>query len=539
MAGGLDIIVAQDLKYDGIQFTQIVTYLEGDDLYASFDLTTEEPRENDEWLWLAGNTLRVVKDTYDERIDYEIQPVHIGASNKILYTLNYSYRERPLIHLALPSKFVVNAKSLEENMPDYMVYNRGRLCLGWNCKVNELRFSFELLQCATQGEFDNKVELLRRWWYEKIDGPSLKNSNGTGEGRLVISLHGIRTRGAWQKELTAALHKHGFEYEPYDYNFFRAIQLVLPFMRDSQVKKFRDWCYAHTKRESKLPSVIAHSFGTYLVTRTLEAYNEIKFDHIILCGSIVPIPFPWSNYIAAERVTRVLNDYGRKDFWAKVAQWVVNDAGQSGAKGFSDDAEGQVVNLCRPHFHHSDFFYEANYERTWIPFLSGTDPNPGIASNLPARSTNWKFRSVQAALIILVLLIGWVVVMPLIRGFFFIPSSGSGKPSKSSDDRLSVEVQNPMITKELDGGGAINPMVVFHSKPAGATVSFARIFYAYDDPLLKSDEAKKHTFTLPEPTPVKCPMYQGRYQVVFQLNGKLIPRELLVTVPTELSVDFR
>jgi len=437
MGDGLETVIVQDLKYDGRQFTQINTIfhaIHGKDLQVSWDLTNEEPKRNDQWFWLAGNTFRVKKDKCEKPEPYETQPVSKDVNNRILYTLDWALKGYPqVIHLALPSNFVVNADSLEENVPEYIRFNRGRLCLGWGVRSGSIKFTFELFQCIMPREFDEEVKLLIVRCGKK-NPESFGIPNRTGEGRLVISLHGIRTRGAWQKELTRALHKHEFVYEPYDYNFFRAIQLVLPFMRNSQVKKFRDWCYAHTKGESKLPSVIAHSFGTYLVTRTLEAYSEIKFDRIILCGSIVPIHFPWSNYIAAERVTRVLNDYGKKDFWAKAAQWVVNDAGPSGAKGFSDGAKGQVVNLCRPHFHHSDFFYEANYERTWIPFLSGTDPDPGIASNLPTRPTNWKFRSVQAAMIILALLIGWFAARPLVRIMIDSPPcerGGFGYPLKA------------------------------------------------------------------------------------------------------------
>jgi len=222
------------------------------------------------------------------------------------------------------------------------------------------------------------------------------------ERPLVISLHGIRTRGTWQKQLSSALSRNGFVYEPLDYGFFRGIQLVLPFMRDRKKKWLLEQYTNAIRQHSNPPSVIAHSFGTYLVARTMQKYDEIRFDRVIFCGSIVEKAYPWTAMLDAGRVTRVLNDYGGKDRWARAAEWFINDSGPSGANGFTDIASGRVLNKSRPEFRHSDFFYQTNYERTWIPFLSGTDPTQIL--DVPRRPTNWKFR-ITLSLILLVLLI--------------------------------------------------------------------------------------------------------------------------------------
>lgn len=230
--------------------------------------------------------------------------------------------------------------------------------------------------------------------------------------RIVISLHGIRTRGYWQKQLTIELNKGGFDHVPLDYGFFGAIQLVLPFMRDRKIKWFRKELEDYAGDRSNPPSVIAHSFGTYLVARALKKYNEVKFDRIIFCGSIVEKNYSWSTILNSGRATRVLNDFGGKDFWAKVAQWVVSDAGPSGAEGFSDDAKGRVIKLYRSEFRHSDFFYNSNYMQTWIPFLDGKDPDPSV--DMPRRPPNLKFRIVLW-LLTLVLVLGLVLAGYILR----------------------------------------------------------------------------------------------------------------------------
>ena len=48
-------------------------------------------------------------------------------------------------------------------------------------------------------------------------------------------------------------------------------------------------------------SIIAHSFGTYVVTRTLERFAEVSFDRVILCGSIVRQNYPWTEIICRAR----------------------------------------------------------------------------------------------------------------------------------------------------------------------------------------------------------------------------------------------
>lgn len=224
---------------------------------------------------------------------------------------------------------------------------------------------------------------------------------------IVISLHGIRTRGKWQKDLTTELQRGGFGYEPLDFGFFRAIQLLWPGARQKRIAWFRDE-YTRIVRENRdsSVSVIAHSFGTYLVARALDLFPEIVLDQVVLCGSIVRPDFEWSRLVAACQVRRVLNDYGRLDFWAGIVGWVVEDAGSSGTTGFKDVAGGAVIQREHAEFRHSDYFYKLNFEKNWVPFLRGETPSDLAASD--RRPANWKFRTtlgaVTAILVVLAVL---------------------------------------------------------------------------------------------------------------------------------------
>jgi hypothetical protein len=222
---------------------------------------------------------------------------------------------------------------------------------------------------------------------------------------VVISVHGIRTRGDWQKMLTSELNAAGFKHEPLDYGFFRAVQLLIPSRRARQVTWFLNEYTRVSQPPERKVSVIAHSFGTYIVVGALEQYVEVKLDSIILCGSIVRRDFAWSRLIPS-RVRCVLNDYGRLDSWVKFAEWFILDAGPSGAKGFIDDASGQVQQRFRPRFRHSSYFYRLNYRDTWIPFLKGESVM--LEASGETHVLNRKFLATNVVVIVLILgLILW------------------------------------------------------------------------------------------------------------------------------------
>ena len=78
--------------------------------------------------------------------------------------------------------------------------------------------------------------------------------------------------------------------------------------RDAQVRKFLEF-YQRLVSENKdmlrpddplkRPSVIAHSFGTFIVANCLYRHEEIKIDKLILLGSVLPIDFEWQLFFCA------------------------------------------------------------------------------------------------------------------------------------------------------------------------------------------------------------------------------------------------
>lgn len=253
----------------------------------------------------------------------------------------------------------------------------------------------ELSRLAAEGDAKQLEQLLagRRQFLLSV-AESLREREQAPSGQpWVCSIHGILTRGAWQKELAPLLSERGFHPFLFDYKWYDPIRMLFERSRNNKIDEFRDeYDQFKLSHPGVIPSMVAHSMGSYIVTGAIEKYG-LEFDRLILCGSIVREDYPWNAMFEAQRVQRVLHDYGRQDIWARLVVWFIEDAGQSGYNGFEQEAGGRVVQRRHPRFRHSDYFYKTNYVDRWIPFFRGEDP-PAIPAEVRPR-INWKARTVR------------------------------------------------------------------------------------------------------------------------------------------------
>ena len=132
--------------------------------------------------------------------------------------------------------------------------------------------------------------------------------------------------------------------------------------------------------DPKRMSVIAHSFGTYIVGRLLQDYSEFQWYRIIFCGSVVEETFPFDQVL--ERFSRpLLNEIGTNDYWPALAESAGWGFGSVGSTGFNRPG---VVSRWHHGYTHSDFLTEDFCKEFWIPFLQGHEPKPaGKSTQLP------------------------------------------------------------------------------------------------------------------------------------------------------------
>ena len=187
----------------------------------------------------------------------------------------------------------------------------------------------------------------------------------TKRRQVVISLHGIRTRGEWQKKITPYLD--GVKHYPLDYGMFGVFYLALSFMRNRKIKWFRDE-YNRIVQENHgtIPSIIAHSFGTYILASAMNIFTDIKFDKIVLMGSIVDKEYDFDKKYENNQYTKLLNIICPRDFWVKVAHLLLR-LGNSGVCDFVNaEKETQVV---YEHMGHSDMLNTDVFLTKIIPFI--------------------------------------------------------------------------------------------------------------------------------------------------------------------------
>jgi hypothetical protein len=186
--------------------------------------------------------------------------------------------------------------------------------------------------------------------------------------RVVLTVHGIRTRGAWQKQLAPVLAKHGLIPYPVDFDRLSTIGFLTPWTRAKKLVWFREeYMRIVTQEHVVRPSIIAHSFGTFLTCELMRAYpNDIRFNGIIFAGSIVTADFDWRNIAQHEQALAVLNEVGTHDLWPRFAGWCVPRAGQSGRTGFTSRSEILMQNESP--VGHSGTFFDARYS-AWSEIL--------------------------------------------------------------------------------------------------------------------------------------------------------------------------
>jgi pimeloyl-ACP methyl ester carboxylesterase len=185
--------------------------------------------------------------------------------------------------------------------------------------------------------------------------------------KLVILIHGIRTRAEWQTKVRKMLKDTDVTVVSIMYGYFDLIKFLFPFWTreiaiDQIKRKIRMELHDHPSGNPEI-TVMAHSFGTYAIVRILREEPDLRIDRLLLCGSIIPSTFKWETLPNCPH--QVLNEVGTKDMWpilAKAATW---GYGTTGTFGFG-------APRVRDRFHnlgHSDFFVSEFVEKYWKPWI--------------------------------------------------------------------------------------------------------------------------------------------------------------------------
>ncbi len=197
---------------------------------------------------------------------------------------------------------------------------------------------------------------------------------------VVILVHGIRDFALWQERVSTALRINGFQVHPTNYgrfDFFRFL-IPMPYFRKRVAEKIlRQIRIVRQHNEDSHISIIAHSFGTYVVSNILKESFDLRVKRVIFCGSVVKYDFPFEQFHHRFDAP-ILNEVGARDIWPAMAESITWGYGSAGTYGFRRP-------LVRDRWHnkagHGYFLNESFCIKYWVPFLEtgkivSTNPVP-------------------------------------------------------------------------------------------------------------------------------------------------------------------
>lgn len=185
--------------------------------------------------------------------------------------------------------------------------------------------------------------------------------------KVVVLIHGIRTRAVWQDVVAHELRKHpNVHVYLIKYGRLDLFRFWFPFFfRGKPVARvLRELRGIRALHKSADISVLAHSFGTYIITKILKTQPDVELRHLLLCGSVVDNAFAW-DALAKFPSGGVLNDVGTKDMLPALAKMSSWGYGATGTFGFGTH---KVVDRYHS-LGHSGFFEPEHINTYWIPYF--------------------------------------------------------------------------------------------------------------------------------------------------------------------------
>lgn len=188
------------------------------------------------------------------------------------------------------------------------------------------------------------------------------------ERQVWVLIHGINTEAVWQEHVRSELKPFSnISVECLSFGFFDVLRFAIPiFGRWRPVDKIRD-----DLREIAVQNpgvrigVVAHSFGTYVISQVLRKNTDIRLSSLLLCGGIIPRRYPWNKLPNKPAKGYIVNEVGTKDRWPIFAGVISWSYGPSGSFGF----KGPHVHDRYFHVGHSEFFKLAHVREFWLPFI--------------------------------------------------------------------------------------------------------------------------------------------------------------------------
>jgi pimeloyl-ACP methyl ester carboxylesterase len=218
----------------------------------------------------------------------------------------------------------------------------------------------EIFHCASDRLLAKRAELARQL--------KLKES-------VIVLVHGILSRGHWQNAIKTQLKRAGFLVESTNSGWVDIFSFFLPInwiRRRPALRVWRDLVAIRENYPGTRISVLAHSFGTFIVGMLFAIQPEFSVERVAFCGSILPVDFPFANY--RSRFSTILNDVGCKDPLPALGASSTWGYGPTGTYGFN---RPNIEDRWHRNLGHGGFLNPHFCDTYWTPFFADGSIIPG------------------------------------------------------------------------------------------------------------------------------------------------------------------
>ncbi|MBU9711528.1 toll/interleukin-1 receptor domain-containing protein [Evansella tamaricis] len=242
-----------------------------------------------------------------------------------------------------------------------------------------------IVKLELNGEIGNEKEEVKGFTgFQSGSTAPLKNSESGGSAPstiepqgMLVTMHGILTNAEWNTEIAPIASSQGWIFAPYVYRNNWIDLLFLSKRRRRIINHFRNWIFDMQMRYRDIPiSIIAHSFGTFIIASYLTGFGSnipVRFQSIILTGSIINRNFDWEKQYDEGKVIRVRNEVAANDSWVQrmpVGLLRLDPLfGRSGVNGF-DQETAVLTQTATTIFNHHNVIRRDVVEQHWLPYLN-------------------------------------------------------------------------------------------------------------------------------------------------------------------------
>lgn len=190
----------------------------------------------------------------------------------------------------------------------------------------------------------------------------------------LITIHGIRRKNKWYETFAEfeEIQANDIQVIHFEYGYLDLFRFLFPRSRQKIIDRFQEFYSNNIAKGEDSPSAICHSFGTYIFYSAIDKHDVIKFDKVILCGSILNPETDWARFFKKQQIRKVYHDYGMRDNVVILSKLPLGkSAGASGKYGFQKIPKKYLPHFIQEknNFDHSSYFLPLHMEEKWVSFM--------------------------------------------------------------------------------------------------------------------------------------------------------------------------